>query len=158
MQCLHRLSWKFPFNRTILELKLGTIALGSGNAISFNRTILELKQIIHIRICNCYFLLIVPFWNWNNVEKIRAMVNAYLLIVPFWNWNGSKRAKMMTVTSLLIVPFWNWNLIAAASTARAMAFNRTILELKHSIHQLCFTKRSSFNRTILELKRAKRSK
>ncbi len=56
-----------------------------------------------------------------------------LLIVPFWNWNSCSLTINPFFAPLLIVPFWNWNsFVCGILVCFSTAFNRTILELKHT--------------------------
>jgi len=52
-----------PFNRTMLELKLGNIWNGNRGVGTFNRTMLELKQRKKPLAHGSKRLLIVPCWN-----------------------------------------------------------------------------------------------
>ena len=57
------------FNRTILELKCIEHASYHPVLLPFNRTILELKWTFRNDFVASNFLSIVPYWNWNSLEK-----------------------------------------------------------------------------------------
>ena len=66
------------FNRTILELKPQKRAIVFFAMIYFNRTILELKHITYVYAVTVFFILIEPFWNWNELlVKVQNLISEY---------------------------------------------------------------------------------
>ena len=127
----------YPFNRTIVELKLTGIGDGWFTENAFNRTIVELKLTKVVRrTAPSIILLIGPLWNWNPASSYILLQVLYLLIGPLWNWNAD------VIHELVYCP---------------LSFNRTIVELKPRNLRPSFWPPSAFNRTIVELKLLERS-
>ena len=85
----------WAYNRTILELKLNMWILSVSFSPTYNRTILELKPLINLPIGIVTYLIIAPFWNWNQNIVNNANQRHLLIIAPFWNWNKVKYGLLM---------------------------------------------------------------
>ena len=81
-----------------------------------------------------YVLLIEPVWNRNKTYRDCQSCAGYLLIEPVWNRNWICALSVSDKTTLLIEPVWNRNLSSPCAVPLSLpAFNRTSMELKHSI-------------------------
>ena len=125
---------RWPFNRTIVELKHNSIA--------------HFRELIP--------LLIEPLWNWNRLLKCFPLMLVFqLLIEPLWNWNKHLQVPPLRRTipfNRTIVELKRGGVDGAAGFSNA--FNRTIVELKLFKYLSNLWTRFSFNRTIVELKHA----
>ena len=117
------------YNWTLLELKCKIERPAPNFLIGYNWTLLELKLLLFIFYYFPVYVIIEPYWNWNNIHSVEAIDEAS------YNWTLLELKwcpifRLRTTRGGIIEPYWNWNEDVKNVIRIKARYNWTLLELK----------------------------